>query len=146
MATEPGARTAAAGLLTSRADRERVIELLKAAFVQGRLAKDEFDARVGQALTSRTYAELAAAGADIPAGPTASRGGLSGTVPPHPPARGPRRVPMNTAISGGALVMLGANVGMLAAFTSGSKMAIVLVAVFTIVGTILAIGAMIVAP
>ena len=45
---------------TSLADREQMIGALKAAFVQGRLTKDEFDARVGQVLTSRTYAELAA--------------------------------------------------------------------------------------
>jgi hypothetical protein len=126
-------------VLTSRADRERVIELLKSAFVQGRLAKDEFDARVGQALASRTYADLAAVGADIP-------GRLTGTIPPHPPAWGSRRVPMNTAITGGALVMLGANAGMLAAFMSGSKLAMALVASFTVIGTMLAIWAMIVAP
>ncbi len=56
-------------LRASHADREHVIDTLKAAFVYGRLAKDEFDARVGQALTSRTYAELAAVTGDIPAGP-----------------------------------------------------------------------------
>jgi Domain of unknown function (DUF1707) len=136
VATEPGAQAAGTSLRTSRADRERVIELLKAAFVQGRLAKDEFDARVGQALASRTYAELAAVGADIPAGLTAIL----------PPARAPRRVPMNAAITGGALVMLGANAGMLAASMSGSAVGVVMVAVFTVVGTILAIVAMIVAP
>jgi hypothetical protein len=36
--------------------------------VQGRLGKDEFDLRVGQAFGSRTYAELAAVTADLPAG------------------------------------------------------------------------------
>jgi len=138
VATEPGPQAAAAGLRTSGADRERVIELLKAAFVQGRLAKDEFDARVGRALVSRTYAELAAVGADIPAGPAA-------TVP-HRPGLASRRVPMNTAVTGGALVMLGANAGLLAALLSGSRTALVLVGLFTVVGTILAIGAMIVAP
>jgi len=55
-------------LRTSDADREQVVELLKAAFVQGRLAKDEFDVRVGQVLASRTYAELDAAVAGIPEG------------------------------------------------------------------------------
>ena len=41
--------------------------MLKAAFVQGRLAKDEFlDLRVGRVLTSRTYADLAALTADVP--------------------------------------------------------------------------------
>jgi hypothetical protein len=55
-------------LRASHADREQVIDTLKAAFVQGRLAKDEFDARIGQTFASRTYAELAAIAADIPAG------------------------------------------------------------------------------
>ena len=44
----------------SHADREQVIDTLKAAFVQGLLTKDELDARAGQAFASRTYAELAA--------------------------------------------------------------------------------------
>jgi hypothetical protein len=51
----------------SDADRDQVIDVLKAAFVQGRLTKDEFDARVGATLASRTYADLAAHTADIPA-------------------------------------------------------------------------------
>ena len=54
-------------------DREQAISALKAAFVQGRLTSDEFDVRVGQALTSRTRAELAAITADIPAGPIGVR-------------------------------------------------------------------------
>ena len=53
----------------SHADREHVIDVLKAAFVQGRLAKDEFEARIGQALASRTYAELAVVTIDVPAEP-----------------------------------------------------------------------------
>jgi hypothetical protein len=40
---------------------------------RARLAKHEFDLRVGQALASRTYAELAAVTADIPVGPTATQ-------------------------------------------------------------------------
>jgi hypothetical protein len=64
-------RAAAVGgrghLRASRTDRERVIELLKAAFVEERLDKDEFDARVVQTFASRTYAELAAVTADIAA-------------------------------------------------------------------------------
>jgi len=51
----------------SHADREQVVELLKVAFVQGRLDGDELGARVGRALTARTYADLAALTADIPA-------------------------------------------------------------------------------
>ena len=56
-------------LRTSHLDREHVISALKTAFVQGRLVKDEFDSRVGQALASRTHAELAAIIADIPVVP-----------------------------------------------------------------------------
>ena len=52
-------------LRASHADREQVIDTLKAAFVQGMLAKDEFDLRVSRAFVSRTYAELAAATADL---------------------------------------------------------------------------------
>jgi len=55
-------------LRASHADRERVIGILKAAFVQGRLDKEEFDLRVSRAFASRTYAELAAVTADMPAG------------------------------------------------------------------------------
>jgi putative transcriptional regulator len=54
------------GLRASDADREQAIEVLKAAFVRDRLARTEFEARVGQALASRTYAELAAATGGIP--------------------------------------------------------------------------------
>jgi hypothetical protein len=54
-------------LRASHADREQVVGTLKAAFVHGRLVKDEFDLRVGQALAPRTYAELAALTADLPA-------------------------------------------------------------------------------
>ena len=63
-------------LRASHADREQVIGTLKAAFVQGMLTKDELDARVGQTLAARTYAELAALTADIPAG-------LTGSQPPE---------------------------------------------------------------
>ena len=76
--TGPGDHTAVppAGrgrLRASHADREQVIEVLKAAFVQDRLTKDEFDARVSQALASRIYADLTALTADLPVGPATAR-------------------------------------------------------------------------
>lgn len=55
-------------LRASDADREHVVDTLKAAYVYGLVTKDEFDARVSQAFASRTYAELALITADIPAG------------------------------------------------------------------------------
>jgi Domain of unknown function (DUF1707) len=79
---QPGDDTAAgkAGhghLRASHADREQVIGTLQAAFVQGMLAKDEFDLRVGQALASRTYAQLATVTSDLPTALTAAQ-------PPQP--------------------------------------------------------------
>jgi hypothetical protein len=50
-----------------------VIGTLKAAFVQGMLAKDEFDLRVEQAFAARTYAELAAVTADLAVEPIAAQ-------------------------------------------------------------------------
>jgi hypothetical protein len=70
---EDGTVSARDQLRTSRADREQAIGVLKAAFVGGLLHKDEFDLRVGQALTSRTYADLGALTADIPGWVTSSQ-------------------------------------------------------------------------
>lgn len=96
---EPGdhkvARQASRGRLrASRADREQVIDTLKAAFVEDRLTKDEFDARVGYALASRTYADLAALTADLPARPATAR---------RP--RRPEKQPGNTTVKSGARVI-----------------------------------------
>jgi hypothetical protein len=84
---EIAARAAGRGhLRASHADREQVIGILKAAFVQGMLAKDELDLRVGQTLASQTYADLAAVAADLPTG-------LAAAQPPTPVrAPGRRRV------------------------------------------------------
>jgi hypothetical protein len=77
----------------SPADREHAIEVLKAAFVQDRLTKDELVTRAGQAFASRTCAELAALTADLPAKP----------IPAQPPgparARGKRRIPPGTVLA-----------------------------------------------
>jgi hypothetical protein len=74
-------------LRASHADREQVIGTLQAAFVQGMLAKDEFDLRVGQTLASPTYADLVALTADLPAG-------LAAAKPPQPArAQGGQPVP-----------------------------------------------------
>jgi hypothetical protein len=54
---------------SSSADRERAIDVLKAAFAEGRLTRDEFEERSGQVLRSQTYAQLAALTADLPVGP-----------------------------------------------------------------------------
>ena len=68
-------------LRASHTDRDRLVGTLKTAFVQGMLDQGEFTLRVGQALAARTYADLAALTADLPAG-------LRPAPPPWPwPAR-----------------------------------------------------------
>ena len=94
MTAGPGADTAVAShgqLRASHADREQVIDTLKAAFAQGRLAKDEFDTRIGATLASRTYAELAAITADVPARPAAIRAGIPAALVTVQPPRAPVR-------------------------------------------------------
>jgi hypothetical protein len=61
--------------LASTADRERTVGVLRAGFTEGRLTQDELDERVAQAYAARTYADLWALAADLPAGPV-----------PYPPA------------------------------------------------------------
>jgi hypothetical protein len=88
MASGAGGRS---HLRASHADREQVIDMLKAAFVQGRLTKAELDRGVGQVLASLTYADLAALTADIPAGPAGAQ--------PLEPARESDRVPAPKTIA-----------------------------------------------
>lgn len=152
MKSEPGAQMAAAAggwgrLRASHADREQAVDLLKAAFVQGRLAKDEFDARIGQALAARTHADLAAVTADIPAGPAAATADIRAGRPAAPRPRRPARArpSMNNAITGAACVILAAHVSLLAAFISGNVALIILVCVLIVVGATVGIVAMIVA-
>ena len=79
------------GLRAGHADREQAIDTLKTAFMHGQLTKDELDARAGQALAARTYADLAALTADIP--PARSQAGAP-ACPGPPPAAGQGRRPV----------------------------------------------------
>ena len=99
-------------LRASHADREQVIEVLKAAFVQGRLARDELDARAGQAFAARTYAGLAALTADIPAGPAAAR--LA-----RRPARAQARPPMSNPAKAGICAAIAIAVAAVLTFATG---------------------------
>ena len=88
-------------LRAGHADREQVIDTLKNAFAHGRLTKDELDARAGQALAARTYADLAALTADIPPRPPAAR-------PARPPAPVRRRPLARAAAKSGICLSIAA--------------------------------------
>jgi hypothetical protein len=83
----------------SHADRDGVINGLQAAYVLGFVTKDEFDARVSQALAARTYADLAVLTSDLPAW-------LAGVRPPErAPVRARAAVrPVDRAIPACALL------------------------------------------
>jgi Domain of unknown function (DUF1707) len=121
-------------LRASHADREQVIGVLKAAFVQGRLTSDEFGTRVGQAFTSKTYAELTAITADLPAG-------LTEAEAPRQLARTRPRLTMSAAFSAGAFAMLAALVGMLAAIANRSEIGVLSAAVSIGIVGVLTFGA-----
>jgi hypothetical protein len=109
--TDPADDLAAEGrdrgdLRASHADREQATERLKVAFVQGRLDKDEFDARVGQALTARAYTELVAVIADLPAAQTTGQPPEPAGVPGEARVLRPGRVlAAATAIYAGAWLL-----------------------------------------
>ncbi len=117
----------------SHADREQVITVLKTAFVQGRLTKEEFDTRVGLACTSQAYAELTEVTADLPAG-------LERARTPQRLVRTRQWQSMNAAISAGAFAMIAALAGMMAALVSHSAVAVIGVAVIIAIIGILAFG------
>jgi hypothetical protein len=86
---DAAARDRRGRMRAAHADREHVVDTLKAGYAYGLVTKDEFDARVGQALAARTYAELDLVTVDIPAGLPAA---------PAPPAPAP--VAASAALAG----------------------------------------------
>jgi Domain of unknown function (DUF1707) len=127
MTTGPGDGVGAAGdlgdLRASHADREQAIDTVKAAFARGQLTMDELDARVGRALTARTYAELSVVTVGIRAGSDLAR--------PPEPARAQLRRPRNRPVNSGAWVITAATLvgGIWAGMVAGVAAAI-LVAIF----------------
>jgi hypothetical protein len=106
------------------ADREQVISDLKAAFVQGRLDQDELEERTARAVASRTYGELAALTADIPAPAPVTASAAGAGSPGRTLARAAQRA---------GFCLLAAVALMEAAFLTGNFLLIV-VATFAALG------------
>jgi DUF1707 SHOCT-like domain len=117
VATGPAGQTAAARdgygrMRTSRADREPAIDTLKAAYVQGRLTKDELDERLARALVPQTHAELTALTEDLPDGLAAARR-------PQGAGQGMARPQESNAARAGVFVTLVAGMIMVSAVSNG---------------------------
>jgi DUF1707 SHOCT-like domain len=93
-------------LRAAQADREQAITVLKAAYAQGRLTKDELEARAGQAFASRTYAELAALTADIPADLPAASPAATGSDAVWPRPSTPARTMAKAARRSGVCLLV----------------------------------------
>ncbi len=124
----------------SRADRERTVDVLKAAFVHERLTEDELDDRVGRALRARTYADLATLTADIPAGPdlAPSPGSVAAPVRrPGSPARNRSAVrAVKIGASGVAAVIVGTSVAV--GVLANPAVAVVVAVFFLFLGAVAA--------
>jgi Domain of unknown function (DUF1707) len=126
-------------LRASDADREQVIDVLKAAFVQGRLTRDEFDLRVGQALQSRSYAEQAAVIADLPAGLMTA--GKPGIRPRRTRSRAPGNAEVRTGLRVISVATVLAALSWVIAIVAGDSEAAFIAAVWA-TGVVLAVSAL----
>jgi DUF1707 SHOCT-like domain len=118
--------------LASDADRERAIDVLKTAFVQGVLTKDELAVRTGHALSARTYGHLAAITADL-----AERSRAEGSKPAKtasPPAPARRRLNKKVIAWGACAIVLPPALGA-AFFTFYGGFLVMFL--FTFIGTVI---------
>ncbi|MFJ6134559.1 DUF1707 and DUF4190 domain-containing protein [Kitasatospora sp. NPDC092286] len=85
------APTPQSAMRAAHTDRDRTIDVLKAAFAEGRLSADEYGQRFEAASGAQTYGELARLVADLPSGPMVTpMGAPAPVVPPTflpPPPR-----------------------------------------------------------
>ena len=84
---EPGPRPE---MRASDADRDRVIDVLRAAVGEGRLTPDEFEERMQAVLAARTFGELAPFTADLP--PSAPGRYVPSAIAAAPPPEGEIRI------------------------------------------------------
>jgi hypothetical protein len=92
-----------AGMLAANADRERAVDVLKAAFAEGRLTRAEHDDRAARVYAARTYGQLEVLIADLPTGP------LGGPAY-HPGAGYPRQL-TRPAVGSMAIAALACGIG-----------------------------------
>lgn len=86
------APTPHSALRASNTDRDRTVDVLKAAYAEGRLSREEYGQRFDAVYKAQTYGRLAQLVADLPAGPMAAPFGAA--APVLPPAYGPMPMPM----------------------------------------------------
>ncbi|WP_316523488.1 DUF1707 and DUF4190 domain-containing protein [Kitasatospora brasiliensis] len=92
------APTHQAAMRAGHSDRDRTVDVLKAAFAEGRLSVQEYEQRHEAASAAQTYGQLAALVADLPSGPMVAPPTVATPVPATfmaVPAPAPVRRPTN---------------------------------------------------
>jgi hypothetical protein len=85
----PGPAFGQPGMRAAATDRERTLDVVKAAYGEGRLTREEFESRTARTMSAKYYGELAAIVADLPAGPFGPQApGYYAPAVPAPPTNG----------------------------------------------------------
>ncbi|MFD8593794.1 DUF1707 and DUF4190 domain-containing protein [Kitasatospora sp. NPDC059646] len=112
------APTPQSAMRAAHADRERTVDVLKAAFAEGRLTAAEYEHRMATAHQAATYGQLSALVADLPAGPVAAPFGAPVPATFMPVAPPPRNgLAVASAILGGLCLVTGGATGLPAVIT-----------------------------
>jgi hypothetical protein len=121
------------GMLASRADRDATQAALENAFADERLTQDEFESRVGRALSARTIADLAELTRDLPVAPGQPPAPGQYAVPDQYTGPGPFAAPGAGRRPGRRVWWLGS--GIAAVVVVVVVVVVALIAVFAVTGT-----------
>ncbi len=109
--------TPQSAMRAANSDRERTIDVLKAAFSEGRLTAAEYEHRMSAAHQAATYGQLASLVADLPSGPMVQPFGAP--VPVVPPTFMPAYLPPPAPARNNGLAVASATLGCLTVLTFG---------------------------
>ncbi|GHH68376.1 DUF1707 and DUF4190 domain-containing protein [Kitasatospora indigofera] len=99
------AATPQAAMRAAHTDRDRTVDVLKAAYAEGRLSAEEYSQRFDAANRAQTYGQLSQIVADLPSGPMVLP--MGGAVPVVPPTfLPPPVIPMQRPTNGVAVASM----------------------------------------
>ena len=87
-------------MLAAATDRERTMDVLKAAFGEGRITKEEFDLRASRTMSARTYAQLGVRGRRPAVGPVLRRDAVPARLLPGREQPRPAGLPSGRSSAG----------------------------------------------
>ncbi|MFB7613770.1 DUF1707 and DUF4190 domain-containing protein [Kitasatospora sp. NPDC056181] len=108
--SRPPAQVHQSQMRAAHTDRDRTVDVLKAAYAEGRLTADEYGQRFDAVSAAQTYGELARLVADLPSGPMMTPMTPVGQVPPTflpPPLLPPARPTNSMAVTSLVLGVIG---------------------------------------